>query len=358
MSCLTCYTEDMEKGKYFIKLVISHFLFYTGIIHLIKCIMLRRKAVVLMYHRVLPNDVRINTFSHDGIIVNVDTFETHIQYLNKIFNVVTLQEFTEKFIKGASYDKPVCLITFDDGWKDNYIYAYPILKKYDTPAIVFLPANYIDTDNTFWQEGLNRMLIDIYYMGKKGEKYYDRFFKLLNKYDLQYIMNLSEDRLRSSIAEAVNRKKKMLYDEVERMMEDISNNTESLTNGRENCDTFLRWEEIMQMKKDRISFGSHGMNHKILTNLTLSEAEKEIAESKRNIEDNLKDAVIAFSYPNGNYNKDIIELVKSHGYAVAFSTENGHVSASDDPFTVKRINIHNDVTKNIPMFLSTILGIF
>lgn len=339
------------------KLSLASVLYYCGLLHLYKAWKLRNRAVVLMYHRVLSEDTKSNTFSHDGIIVNVDTFETHIQYLNKIFNVVTLQEFTEKFIKGASYDKPVCLITFDDGWKDNYIYAYPILKKYDTPATVFLPANYIDTDNTFWQEGLNRMLIDIYYMGKKGEKYYDRFFKLLNRYDLQYIMNLSEDRLRSSIAEAVNRKKKMSYDEVERMMEDISNNTESLTNGRENCDTFLRWEEIIQMKKDGISFGSHGLNHKILTNISFDEARNEIAESKSILEKMLRDDVYAFSYPNGNYNQEIVEFIKSSGYKIAFITEKGFVDLKDSPFTLKRINIHNDVTSNIPMFLSVILGL-
>jgi peptidoglycan/xylan/chitin deacetylase (PgdA/CDA1 family) len=156
----------------------------------------------------------------------------------------------------------------------------------------------------------------------------------------------------------VSQSKKYSYDYIEKMISELSAAAGTMVSNKENHDTFMNWDQIKQMANAGITFGSHTVNHRILTKISAEEAEKEIAESKRNIEDNLKDTVIAFSYPNGNYNKDIIELVKSHGYAVAFSTENGHVSASDDPFTVKRINIHNDVTKNIPMFLSTILGIF
>ncbi len=344
--------------KYTVKLILSHILYYAGVLNVYKKIKLRNKAVVLMYHRVLPPEIKTRSFSHDGIIVDKTTFEKHIRFLKNNFKVLSLKEFRLGIENKTPFKSCSCLITFDDGWRDNYTYAFPVLGSYELPAVVFLSVNYIESTDQFWQERLAELLFSIHRLSRERPDLSAGHYAVLDKYNFNKVLSLSEEELRSSIHEMVSQSKKYSYDYIDKMLSELSAAAGTMVSNKENHDTFMNWDQIKQMANAGITFGSHTVNHRILTKISAEEAEKEIAESKRNIEDNLKDTVIAFSYPNGNYNKDIIELVKSHGYVVAFSTENGHVSASDDPFTVKRINIHNDVTKNIPMFLSTILGIF
>ncbi len=350
--------NSKDKIKYAIKVFIAFLLYYTGILYIYRIICLRKKTIVLMYHRVLPKVLREGTFSHSGIIVDDAIFEMQVRYLKKIFKVVTLEEFSRKHREGINFDRPACLITFDDGWKDNYTYAYPILKKYEMPATIFMPVNYIDNNIQFWQEKLTGILMDMYFMGKDNTDNYQMYFDLLKKYNLQEIMSVSEDNIRSSVAEEVSKMKMLTYKEIEQIIAGLSENVEFSKGGMENCDSFLSWDEVRQMKDDGISFGSHGMNHKILTNVTSSEAEYEIAESMKVLKNKINEDISSISYPNGNYKSNIIEMVKSHGYQTAFSTENGFVDMADNPYSLKRVNIHNDVTDNIPMFLCVILGVF
>ncbi len=348
----------MQKLKYFIKLVVAYSLFYTGILRLVMLVKLRRRAVVLMYHRVLSKQMRSQTCSHSGIIVDLETFDKQIQYLKKKFKVVTLEEFTEKIKSGINFDQSTCLITFDDGWKDNYVNAYPILKKYRVSATIFLPAGFVDHNRKFWQEKLSRILVNIYCMRSKQPDSRQEYFDILKKYHLQDILGVPEQELKSYVADEVSSKKKMTYTEIEQMISDLTQNARPSGNEAGRCDSIMNWDEVRQMKKDGISFGSHGISHRILTKVSESELDYEISESKRVIEGRINEDIFSISYPNGDYESDIIELVKSNGYHTAFSTEKGFVDVNDNPYSLRRINIHNDVTNNIPMFLSTIIGIF
>lgn len=341
-----------DKLKYALKVIFAYLLYFTGILHLYKVIRLRNKAVVLMYHRVLSEADKKKSFSHDGIIVDKDTFEKHIRFLRKTFNVVSLNEFSNRIQSRVSFEKFSCLITFDDGWRDNFINAYPILKKYKIPAVVFLPVNYIGTDNLFWQERLTRMLHSICCnagISKQG---------LLDKFNLKGFSRLPDEELRLQIKEYVNQKKDCALHDIQKNIFDILKDYEPFISVIDNVDTFLDWDQVKYMSIDGISFGSHGVNHKILTKVPSDEVSEEIMQSRKVIEGQLSTCPITFSYPNGNFDENIISLVKACGYQLAFSTEKGFVSSSDNPFAIKRINIHNDITKNIPLFLTRILGVF
>jgi peptidoglycan/xylan/chitin deacetylase (PgdA/CDA1 family) len=122
-------------------------------------------------------------------------------------------------------------------------------------------------------------------------------------------------------------------------------------------DVFITWDEARTMARDGLVFGPHGKSHNLLTVIKSQESEKEITESKELLEKELGTTAYAFSYPNGNYNDTVLSIVKKQGCLVAFGTEKGFVSASDSPYTIKRVNIHEDMTKTVPMFLARIAGI-
>ncbi|WP_428898292.1 Peptidoglycan/xylan/chitin deacetylase [Parelusimicrobium proximum] len=91
---------------------------------------------VLMYHHVGDKE--------DGFFIPADMFERQILLIKeKGFNIVSLSQVEQAHAGGASLPAKPVLITFDDGWQDNYTNAYPVLKKHNVPAVIFLSADQI-----------------------------------------------------------------------------------------------------------------------------------------------------------------------------------------------------------------------
>src|SRR3712207_3686640 len=100
---------------YAIKVTIAYTLYYTGVFRVWQSIALRRKAVVLMYHRVLTPEARRRTGSHPGIVVDRRTFARHMAVLKRRFVVLSTEEFARHLERREPLPDSSCLITFDDG---------------------------------------------------------------------------------------------------------------------------------------------------------------------------------------------------------------------------------------------------
>lgn len=103
-----------------------------------------KNKIILAYHRVLPDD-----FANERgtLSVTTDNFENQIRYLlSNGYECVPVNEF----MRNTNNSKKTFSITFDDGYRDNYFYAFPILKKYNLSATIFIISNYIDTTNSLW----------------------------------------------------------------------------------------------------------------------------------------------------------------------------------------------------------------
>src|SRR5574337_401681 len=90
---------------------------------------LQGKAAILLYHRVLTEKELGQDFIQPGMYVRRDVFEMQMLFLKKHFQIVSLQDLLALW-KGKKWDnsKRYCVVTFDDGWRDNYLYAFPILQ--------------------------------------------------------------------------------------------------------------------------------------------------------------------------------------------------------------------------------------
>jgi peptidoglycan/xylan/chitin deacetylase (PgdA/CDA1 family) len=76
------------------------------------------------------------TIQMPGMYVSEEAFEMHMEWIKKFFDVVKLEDIIHQIQNKLEWDKPQCAITFDDGWKDNYEYAFPILKRHNIPATI------------------------------------------------------------------------------------------------------------------------------------------------------------------------------------------------------------------------------
>ena len=309
-----------------------------------------------MYHRVLNKEEISASYSQTGIIVSKKTFAIQMEYLKKHFNVISLIDTIQNLKFKTHFRSRSCLVTFDDGWKDNYKNAFPILKKNHIPAVIFLPTDFIGTNKLFWQERLTKLLLVLYENYSNNSDFKIKNFGVLNSEDIAAILSTSTKEINEKISKFVSLQKSQKKIEVDNLIQRLESFLKVSSNTFEHT-FFLNWDEIRIMAKNGIDFGSHGKSHKILTNDEV-DIQQELKDSKNVIEDELKTKVNSFSYPNGNYSEEVVNLVKKNGYEIAFGTESGFVSPNDDPYTLKRINIHEDMTGNIPMFLARIVGLW
>lgn len=305
--------------------------------------------LILMYHRIVQADKLIQP----GMYVSPGTFENHLNYIKKKFNVVPLSSFA---LKGgtcfnAETRKPSCALTFDDGWKDFYDFAWPLLEKHQLPATVFLPTKFIDSGENFWTDSYAYLLAH-------------RQTTILEKLSAPEVMTIVEylDGLHGSYNDkleiGIEYLKKYQLSTIEKTLDGLSE-IWNVDIGRSDR-YFLNWAEIAEMQDSGlISFGSHTVNHQILTTLNDGDIKKELSDSRKDLlqKNLLVSSCNSFCYPNGNYTKKIADMVRESGYRLAVTTKSGWNHVDADRFTLKRIGIHEDMTSTTSLFACRVAGI-
>lgn len=126
------------------KRLLADSLYYSGLVKISRSFV-KGQALILMYHRVLDAS-EVTPSIHPGMYVTSESFSRQLEYLSKTYHVVTLEEMEEWFLGKRKIDGTPCLITFDDGWEDNYRNAFPLLRKFSMPAAIFLVTEQIDRE--------------------------------------------------------------------------------------------------------------------------------------------------------------------------------------------------------------------
>jgi D-aspartate ligase len=248
-----------------------------------------RKLRILIYHRVMNNGPG---FMYDDEVVSCSPFEfeRQIRYLKKYYNIIGFRDLYEH-IEANSLPQNPLIITFDDGYRDNYDHAYAILKKHGVKATVFVTVDHIRSGELFW---------------------WDRVAYCLKR-----------DRVDGEIIrERINTLKRLPNDERLRRIEE-----NYPIDGGNHHDQLLTWAQIEEMSRNGVEIGSHTMTHPTLAHLNdPQEIEYELMESKRILEDRLHQNILAMSYPTGgpdSYSDEIIRHVKRLGYSFAATYVHG-----------------------------------
>ena len=326
-----------------IKNLLANFIHFTGILKYSLRHINPQTILILMYHRVLdtlPFECKVQP----GMYVLSKTLEEHLVFLKQYFTITDLATLSSL---NSDNTKPFCAITFDDGWHDFYTHAFPILKKHNIPATVFLPTSYIGTYKWFWTD----LLAILYLKNKININRNFRYFDQIN-----YILNKNKNE--------INFEKLLTYlkneNNIDRLIRDNFEKHDNLK-AYTKKPAFLTWKQVKHMyQSGLITFGSHTANHKILTLLNDNELRKELTESKRKlmIEKVADSDFIPFCYPNGNYDDNVKQLVANQGYQIAVTTRGGLNSPETDRFELKRIGMHEDVSFSSSMFGCRLLQIF
>lgn len=347
-----------EQLSYWVKAAVSRMLYSFGVLQLLQSIVMRRRAVVLMYHRVLSPDEQRRTGSHPALVVHRQTFANQMGVLKRRFTVLSLDEFSDHIAKRIPFYRSSCLITFDDGWLDNFTHALPILREHGLPAVIFLPVNYIGRRRLFAREALTHLVVKAVLEARKDTSRALRFRQLLEDVGLTEVLNIPDGNPRPAIVSIISGHQYVSSTSVERVVSSLAAELDVRAEDLTDADTFVDWDQVEAMASHNIAFGGHGAEHRVLTQVPGDVVQDEIHVSKEMMNARFHDTVPTFSYPGGGWNPEIAATVKGAGYRLAFTTEAGHVSCDDDPFTLRRLNIHQGVTDSTPMFLARLVGLF
>jgi len=325
-----------------IKHLIAGIFYYSGLLNLIlyffRKILKKGSFTILTYHRISDDN-----FSDPHICVSPYNFEKQLQYLKKRYEIISLGELVKRILSENTPSEEYVAITFDDGYKDIYTNAYPLLNEYKVPATIFLTTGFIGTDKLFWWDRVARIITAI--ISKKllvelpPDIYPKEVKDLILKISSGGISNSSEAITALSVL-----LKKISQTNRDFILNSLENQILPLLSNNENRPFPLTWEEVRQMSENGIESGSHTITHPILTSVKRDQAEHEILHSKTEIEQKIGKKVMHFCYPNGektDFDEQIIQFVKDNGYISACSTINGANYLYGDVFSLKRRDVNN-----------------
>jgi len=281
----------MIKVRKSIKEIIGFIIRFSGIWFLIREVFFRNKVTIILYHNPSP-----------------EIFKSHIDYLSKHYNFISLDRLVNAIYNKDSSDIPPksLVITIDDGFKENYN-LLEIFKTYNFYPTIYLCSHIVNTNRNFWFEtGSNNV-------------------QKLKRYDNNKRLKVLKD--------------KMGYEPQKEYSSRQALNLEEL------------WEMLPYL-----DFQSHSKFHPILTTCEDKECLEEIKESKEVLEKLLNKKIEHFAHPNGDYGYREIEFLKKCGYKSARSLDIGFSDTNSDPYKLKAIGIEDDACINI--LCGQICGLF
>jgi len=291
----------------------------------------KSQVVVVAYHRVLSEK---DDFEPLNTRTRMDTraFESQLRYLSQNFEIISLGELAQCLLERKALPGKAVVVTFDDGWKDSYLLAYPILRKYGVPATIFLATGYVGTGKPFWWHKV------LYVLRQSTVKRLD--LGELGCYSLQS----EADRSRAAPM-IIEELKRLPEQEKELLLEKLATISQVEIPEESGHRLVLSWEEVQEMSRNGIDFGAHSVTHPILTRVSLRQARWEISQSKRDIERRIGKAVNFFAYPDGVFNAEVAKAVEESGFTGAVTDEPRWINPRTNLYGLGRIFPDGDFDK-------------
>lgn len=280
---------------------------------------------------------------HRALYVTPETFEAHIKWMMRNGQIIS----TDKLYQDFHYTR--FMVTFDDGWKDNFLYAFPVLKKYAVPATIFLSTGNINASKLFWSEEIGIQIQRSPHTKKEiadilryeimqiltSTNFTERLSFDSNATNMQYLL----DRLIESLKRiTVEWRSKTLVNLYNKLL---------VPQCVDGSDYLLNWDEIRYLACNGIMFGSHTHMHTLLDHVEKDVVDYELFTSKRILENKLKRRVEMFSYPNGWFSNPYVQdSLRNHGYKHAFTLERKPLGHSSH-FTIPRCLVYEDIARSM-----------
>lgn len=268
----------------------------------------RGSVTILCYHRVLPEDRR-RAYHDPGLVVTPETFRAHCKVLAARYQVMTLGSAFPPESLMRRREKPIAVITFDDGYRDNLAYAAPILREAGLPATFFIVAGLVNGSELPWYDVAGAAL-------QAMERAGQRTNAVPVKQALAQAKQMSPTERRAWVDRLVNDR--------------------GLPKPRDE-DLIMTSGHLRELASAEHEIGSHTMTHPILPQCSDSELQVELSASRTKLAEIVGQRIDTLAYPNGDWDERVAQAAESAGYRLAVSVAPGvNRPADGSPFDLKR----------------------
>jgi peptidoglycan/xylan/chitin deacetylase (PgdA/CDA1 family) len=287
---------------------------------------------VFGYHRVVGDFRRAAASSIPALCVSQTTFRRQMEMLRARFEPVSLETAID-ILNGRRHSRRTAVtITFDDGYRDVHRWALPVLKDLGMPATVFVPTGYV---------------------GSSIPLPHDRLYELLRRPGaVAAVRSLSRGTVGGASSAVLSRLANELAAEGAATVTDCALHLLTATVLRELIEALeshlgavtladdgaavMSWRELRELAVAGFEIGSHTVGHVIVTHVSEAAARRELADSKEEIESNIRAPARYFAYPNGCYSAALMATVARLGYSGAVTTEDVMNRRGANIFTIGR----------------------
>ena len=285
----------------------------------------RHKALILTYHR----------FSEDGRdgSTSAQTLAEQLEFLAAHYRLVSLATLVDHLASPEPLPPGLAAITIDDGYRDAYEVALPVLRRYDAPATLFAVTRFVDGELWPWWDQLLYATLHTSARHFEGEinrqpfyfEFKDRAARVKAAARLKsYLKTIAEERKQEALATIV-----------ELLDVELPAQAPAAYAG-------ITWQQAREMEAAGVEVASHTLTHPILTQVGDAQLECELRESKARLEAELRHPVNLFCYPNGDLDARIIEAARRAGYRAAVTVEAGFNEKPCDLLTLRRVHSETD----------------
>ncbi len=277
---------------------------------------------IMIYHGISQkNHSRFNP-----IFLKLETFEAHLKFYKKHFNVVALNDLYQQ---NAASDKLNICLTFDDGYANNYKYVLPLLERYQVPATFFITAIRGAGYDVLWNDFLTIVSKygprDLEFNGEAYRK--NRFDRYVSaKAGVSLAQHLRSCDLKTRMA----------------LLETLYHWQPFRDNGFDE-DLWLQMteEQIKQLSASQyISIGAHGYYHNDLAQISVDDAHTELVRSKQFLENVIQKPVDSIAFPYGSYTPQVVEAAKKAGYTQLLAMDFLYPEDKTDTMMKERFTIN------------------
>lgn len=294
------------------------------------------RPLILMYHGFTDKRVHSGIENNQGKHLYIDVFSDQMEYLRDHCNPMSLEKLGDHIRKGQDIPEGTVVITIDDGYESNYRLAYPVLKKMDIPATIFITTSFVEERGPIWVDRLEYAI---------NSTKRDKFILRIDSDEEEF--SLINDRYKGNCERAIRKiLKRKVAGERDHIISDLEERLGkklSLDSGAPDLYRPLDWSQVSQMARSgSISIGSHGRDHVIITSCDGDTIKDEICGSKKIIEERTGTPCRSFCYPNGDigdFSGRTKALLKHSGYSSGIINIPGFIDKNTDLFELNRFGL-------------------
>lgn len=272
------------------------------------------RGSILSFHRIVEESSKRQRLNNDALEISPAYLRNILQYLTRDYAIVSLDEIPQ-YLRNKQNKRFVCL-TFDDGYRDVYTSAYPILKEMNAPFTVYVATCFPNQNAVLWNYALEDLLlarqhIEVMIDGQRKSWCLQSVDDKFNAFeDLANLFFGADPERRDELCHSIFGAHDM----------DVGKYVKQLA---------ISWDELATMAQDPlVTLGAHATNHVPLAALSEVDLAREMVDSKRSIEQNTRQSVLHFSYPFGSPGaagaREFAQARKA-GYLTATTTRRGNI---------------------------------